>query len=601
MLIYVPLDQIDDNPFQRRQEYTDIDTLAADIRQRGLLQIPLGRLLFDGEPVSAPLAARTLAATNGGWPGGESFRVQLAFGHRRLRAYRLLESGGVAGHATLPVFVGAAEAMLDAVWSENQHRTDITAIEQAELLVEKLERVRGAGGNQQTVADEWGLDRSTVANKLRLLDLPAAVQDAVRARKLSERQALALLPILRIAEEMRPKKGTQWEDSPNVWEPMKPDKFLSWLVAGDAEVSSDDIRKYREKLLRHVGRKVPDLVATTPVAVGRPVRQAQCKGCPARVDQHCVDMACFDAKKTAVAEAIARAASIETGLPYSDDPAHFAVYISSYDIVRELRDLYDNGIIENLVVGYDIAGQGARLYRDRFGHFDGDGRGVVVLGHRLGGVTQEEMQEAMRARSSAGSNGDRPETAGPTTALRGAWEKGAKAARRAQAKRGRAAFEPLLESAPPALRLALWTLLAEPAHRDKPFDTPALVKALFERTYAQKPGDRDEWRTLLSACGLDAAAADDPDPVARLRDACTVVLDKYYHYDSEYSRRVAAADVAATGALLDAWTGPLPDSMEMMAYWLNRARPVTAGFSAEPVEEQGIITTNQAFREELIK
>lgn len=112
---------------------------------------------------------------------------------------------------------------------------------------------------------------------------------------------------------------------------------------------------------------------------------------------------------------------------------------------------------------------------------------------------------------------------------------------------------------------------------------------------------RDEWRTLLAACGLDPDAADDPDPVARLRDACAGALDRYYHFDSEGARRHAAADVAAAGALLDTWTGPLPDSIELMAYWLNRARPVAAGFSAEPVEEQGIVTTNQAFREELIK
>lgn len=54
MLIYVPINQIDDNPFQARQEYGDIADLAARIAAAagsypdtfGLMQVPRGRLLF---------------------------------------------------------------------------------------------------------------------------------------------------------------------------------------------------------------------------------------------------------------------------------------------------------------------------------------------------------------------------------------------------------------------------------------------------------------------------------------------------------------------------------------------------------------------------
>ena len=132
MLIHVPLIQIDDNPFQRRQDYGDVPALAADIRARGLLQVPRGRLLFDGQPVSGEKLRQTLAAVNG-WPGGESFRVQLAFGHRRLRAYRHLDASReiVSRWSVMPVYVEALtdDQMLDAVWSENQHRSDINPIE----------------------------------------------------------------------------------------------------------------------------------------------------------------------------------------------------------------------------------------------------------------------------------------------------------------------------------------------------------------------------------------------------------------------------------------------------------------------------------------
>ena len=154
MLIHVPLDRLDDNPFQRRQDYGDVETLAADIQQRGLLQIPRGRLLFDGQPQTAMQTTRVLEANGPGWPAGAAFCVQLAFGHRRLRAYRALAEAHGGHWTAMPVYVEALDddAMLDAVWSENQHRSDINPIEQAELLAEKLDRARAAGGNLATVA-----------------------------------------------------------------------------------------------------------------------------------------------------------------------------------------------------------------------------------------------------------------------------------------------------------------------------------------------------------------------------------------------------------------------------------------------------------------
>jgi hypothetical protein len=70
----VPVEQIDDNPFQPRVEYSGIEELAADIAANGLLQVPKGRRTADG-------------------------RVQLQYGHRRLRAIIAL------GWTTMPVEV----------------------------------------------------------------------------------------------------------------------------------------------------------------------------------------------------------------------------------------------------------------------------------------------------------------------------------------------------------------------------------------------------------------------------------------------------------------------------------------------------------------
>lgn len=94
MYINVPLDQIDDNPFQRRQDYGDVAGLAADIKAHGLLQTPIGRLVYThGEVITGhdlTLARNRILAD--GFPAG--LRVQLAFGHRRLRAFRHLAAGG---------------------------------------------------------------------------------------------------------------------------------------------------------------------------------------------------------------------------------------------------------------------------------------------------------------------------------------------------------------------------------------------------------------------------------------------------------------------------------------------------------------------------
>jgi len=355
MIINVPLDHIDDNPFQRRQDYGDLPGLAADIQHRGLLQIPRGRLLFDGQPQSPMQTIRNLEMNGPGFPAGAAFRVELAFGHRRVRAYRVLaEQNG--GHWTaMPVYIEALDddQMLNHVWSENQHRSDINAIEQAELLAEKLERARAAGGSQTTVAAEWGLDRSTIANKLRLLELPEEVQAAVRERRLSERQAAALLSVAGLAQRLNGSGDVSWGDTGGQsWHPRSPAGYIAHVVADPDGVTSDAIREYVKTASRHAGMELPDLVATTPV--DGDVIQDTCKGCPHRYDQYCLYRPCLDNKLNAIAAGIAQAAAEEVGLPYSGDPKHFE-WFGPWDRNKEIKELHAAGITENLVVGYDIA------------------------------------------------------------------------------------------------------------------------------------------------------------------------------------------------------------------------------------------------------
>lgn len=160
----VPIDQIDGNPFQPRQDFDDeaIDELAASLEQHGLLQ---------------PLVVRR---HNG--------RYQLVAGERRLRA------AVRAGWIDVPVQVREADdrQMAELAIVENLQRRDLNPLEKAASFHQYLERY---GCTQEELAGRLKVDRSTIANLIRLLELPAAVQDALRRGTISQGHARALLPL----------------------------------------------------------------------------------------------------------------------------------------------------------------------------------------------------------------------------------------------------------------------------------------------------------------------------------------------------------------------------------------------------------------------
>ena len=73
---------------------------------------------------------------------------------------------------------------------ENLQREDLNAVDKATAFRDYLRRY---GGTQEELAGRLGLDRSTVSNLIRLLDLPEEVLDAVRERKITQGHARALL------------------------------------------------------------------------------------------------------------------------------------------------------------------------------------------------------------------------------------------------------------------------------------------------------------------------------------------------------------------------------------------------------------------------
>jgi len=163
----LPIALIRPNPLQPRKEFgvADLADLEASIRANGLLQ---------------PVTVRVAGAG-----------YELIAGERRFRAVTRI------GWTEIPAIVrGAAEtndkAALTLALVENLQRADLNPIEEGEGYQQLISQF---ALTQQEVADVVGKDRSTVANTLRLLALPAAVRRMVREGDLTIGHARALLSL----------------------------------------------------------------------------------------------------------------------------------------------------------------------------------------------------------------------------------------------------------------------------------------------------------------------------------------------------------------------------------------------------------------------
>jgi ParB family transcriptional regulator, chromosome partitioning protein len=163
-MVEVPVGAVAPNPRQPRTNFDDetLRSLAASIREVGVLQ---------------PIVVRR---------SGEAY--ELIAGERRLRAAKL------AGLATVPVILrdsGDADTLREAL-IENIHRDDLGPIELAEAFRELLEEL---GLKQETLADRLGVSRSHIANTIRLLQLPADVQQLLADGRIQAGHGRALLSL----------------------------------------------------------------------------------------------------------------------------------------------------------------------------------------------------------------------------------------------------------------------------------------------------------------------------------------------------------------------------------------------------------------------
>lgn len=176
--LFIPTDQIDPNPFQPRRDFNpeEIASLAESLKRHEQLQPVLVRKVGD--------------------------RYQLISGERRLRATIH------AGRATVRAEVREADDRLVAELAivENMERKDLNPIEKAMSFKRYIDQHQC---KQDVLASRLGLDRSTVANLMRLLELPQQILDWIVSGEMTAGHSRALLPIgdeniqLRLAKQIQ--------------------------------------------------------------------------------------------------------------------------------------------------------------------------------------------------------------------------------------------------------------------------------------------------------------------------------------------------------------------------------------------------------------
>ncbi|WP_108672273.1 nucleoid occlusion protein [Peribacillus acanthi] len=161
----IPIADIVPNRYQPRTVFNDdkIAELAQTIHTHGIIQ---------------PIVVRSYE------PG----KFEIIAGERRFRALQKL------GWETAPVLIKdfndtetASVALI-----ENLQREELSPIEEA-IAYGKLLELHNL--TQEALAQRLGIGQSTVANKLRLLKLPQEIQEAVLAKKITERHARSLIPL----------------------------------------------------------------------------------------------------------------------------------------------------------------------------------------------------------------------------------------------------------------------------------------------------------------------------------------------------------------------------------------------------------------------
>ena len=171
-IVELPVDAIRRNPRQPRRalDATALEELATSIASVGVVQPVIVRRVDDG--------------------------YELIAGERRWRAAQM------AGYTVIPAIVRKASDIesLELALVENVVRQQLNPVDEAYALKVLLEDL---GVTQENLAARVGKSRSAIANKIRLLDLPAELQEALASGALSEGHGRALLGLPERSQQLQ--------------------------------------------------------------------------------------------------------------------------------------------------------------------------------------------------------------------------------------------------------------------------------------------------------------------------------------------------------------------------------------------------------------
>ena len=170
-IFYIEVEKIKSNPHQPRLDFNEesLKELAASIQEFGILQ-----------PLLVSKTEREVET-------GTQVEYQLIAGERRLLAAKIL------GWEHVPAIIKKSDRksnQLEIAITENLQRSDLNPIETARAYAKLQDEFNLT---QREIATRLGKSRETIANTLRLLNLPSEIQDSLAKNQINESQARLLL------------------------------------------------------------------------------------------------------------------------------------------------------------------------------------------------------------------------------------------------------------------------------------------------------------------------------------------------------------------------------------------------------------------------
>jgi len=257
---------IDPNPFQPRRQFSDqeLDSLAESIKEHQQLQ---------------PILVRRTAD-----------RYQLISGERRLRATVR------AGIAKIRAEVREADDRLVAELAiiENLQRKDLNAIEKAMSFKRYLTEHRCT---QEDLAKRLKIDRSTIANMMRLLELPEAITECIQREEISAGHAKALLSLGSEREQMVFVQRIRQEG----WSVRETEARVAQAVA-EAAQDEDSILKAMPRRRSSKTEQIAALERELKIALGTMVDISQTSRGRGRITVHFTSIEEFDRLRRLLAD-----------------------------------------------------------------------------------------------------------------------------------------------------------------------------------------------------------------------------------------------------------------------------------------------------------